>query len=124
MEKVIDITGEDIEDHSNSLVVEARSLMQQRADVDIRMRSLEAVKKDLNNQMMEFLIQNDCKSVKDTHFGTITYIQQTRERVDVNIFKEELMKRGVDPIVISASCTVATTETPSMFIKYSKPKEK
>ena len=122
MEKVIDITGED--EQSSALTSKARSFMQQRSEIDVKLKELESAKKDINDQMMDFLIQNDCKSVKDTYFGTMTYVQQTRERVDVNRFKEELMKRGVDPMVISASCTVATTETPSMFVKYSKPKEK
>lgn len=55
--------------------------------------------------------------------GRLTFIQSTRSKTDLKLFKEKLMLAGVEVGVISKAETESTTTTPSTSIRFTPEKK-
>jgi hypothetical protein len=101
-----------------------RSLLEQRAALYDVEKSVMADKKALNEKIQMYMDQHDYAGIQDETFGSVVKVTQTRDTLDKDILKGQLLLKGVSTAVIAEAFAVATKSTSTTFIKFESPNRK
>jgi hypothetical protein len=83
---------------------------------------LESKKDKLNTVLKSYLESNGYTSVADETLGSITRVETTRNKVDQNKLKQELIVRGVASEVVAEAFDASSTPSTTISVKYFPPK--
>lgn len=86
-------------------------------------KDLSARKEANSEALMKELATRNITSAIDEQYGQVTRVESTRNSLDQNKLKQELLRLGVATGVIMEAIGNATKATASVFIKYTPAKQ-